>query len=342
MPKQLSSALASPLTYVSHAVVPIASAIGGDISAAFRKLLEEKHLYQSVEVGRSSLEAILPELLSAQKPKRAMAGLALVAGSGSPPLKEENFIYTGQSLLSQHPWVPNLESQNTVDAAIASVLKKGEASMTIPFALPQTVHTHCKVCKKAWPFNPVLHLGKTEYSYKSSTDQWFFLAYMCQSCKTEPVRFLVRRHGCKLRLCGRDPMGEVTVPDALPVSSRNHFSSALVAYNAGQTLAGIFLLRVFIEQFWRIHPNLEAPLAADPRLTGETMGELYNTTLPNDFKLRFPSLSGIYSDLSAAIHTADPNAELFQKSESQITEHFEARRLFRLTDEKKKAEVKPS
>lgn len=149
--------------------------------------------------------------------------------------------------------------------------------------------------------------------------------------------FLVRRQGTKIRLCGRDPMGEVTVPDVLPIATRSHFGSALVACNAGQTLAGIFFQRVFIEQFWRSLPAIETTLAADPRLTGDKMGELYNATLPNDFKERFPSLSAIYSDLSAAIHSADANADLFEKSAAQTIEHFEARRLFKIADEREKA-----
>lgn len=66
-----------------------------------------------------------------------MAWLALVAGSVSRAPKEDDFIYAERTLLSQHPWVPNLESQNAVDAVIASFLKKGEASVTLPFALPQ-------------------------------------------------------------------------------------------------------------------------------------------------------------------------------------------------------------
>jgi hypothetical protein len=326
-----------PLTYVSDAEVPIMTAVSGDISAAFKKLLEEKHLYQAIDIGEAAVEALVPELLAARKPTRSTAVLATVAGSAIAASKKEDFIYTGKTLLQRYPWVPNLDSKNTVDAAIVALLHQGDAPKTIHFGLPQTVHAYCKVCKKVWPFNPVLNLGEVEVGTKNVTNQWFFLAYKCQSCKTEPVRFLVRRQGTKIRLCGRDPMGEVTVPDVLPIATRSHFGSALVACNAGQTLAGIFFQRVFIEQFWRSLPAIETTLAADPRLTGDKMGELYNATLPNDFKERFPSLSAIYSDLSAAIHSADANADLFEKSAAQTIEHFEARRLFKIADEREKA-----
>jgi len=308
----------------------LATAISADITEAFRKLLEEKHLYQAVDVGAAAVEALVPELLSPPKSKRLMAPLSFVAGSATPAPKKEDFVYTAKTLLSQNPWVSNLGLHSATEAATASFLATLEASKTVHFDLPQTVHTYCKVCKKVWPFNPDLSLGKAETSIKAPTNQWFYLGYSCQSCKSEPIRFLVRRQGTKLRLCGRDPMGEVTVPEVLPKATRDFFGSALIACNAGQTLAGIFFLRVFIEQFWRSLPTLEAPLKANSRLTGDEMGGLYNDTLPADFKSRFPSLSGVYSDLSAAIHMADANAETFEKCAGQITEHFDALRLYKI------------
>jgi hypothetical protein len=176
----------------------------------------------------------------------------------------------------------------------------------------------------------LLNLGRTEQSQNSPSDQWFYLAYQCQSCKTEPVRYLVRRHGLRLRICGRDPFEEVVVPDVLPKEIRHHFSSAIVANNAGQTLAAIFFLRVFIEQFFRGIPLVIEALRTDPRLTGDSMGDKYHETLPVDFRRRFPSLPAIYGRLSEAIHLANPDETLFSNSLGEIVEHFEARRVFKL------------
>jgi len=95
-----------------------------------------------------------------------------------------------------------------------------------------------------------------------------------------------------------------------------------------QTLAGLFLLRVFIEQFWKTVPAVRELILKQSKATGDEQGDAYQSTLPQDFKSRFPSLKEVYGKLSAAIHLADENAALFDDSCSKIEKHFEARRLF--------------
>jgi hypothetical protein len=161
--------------------------------------------------------------------------------------------------------------------------------------------------------------------------QWFFLAYQCQQCKGLPVHFLVARKGLKLTLAGRGPIEVLPTPKVLPKHHAKYFSDAIVAHHAGQTLAGLFLLRVFIEQCWHTTPAVQELLNNDPRAPGERQGDTYQATLPSDFKARFPSLKDIYSRLSEAIHAADANASLFEEASAKIVEHFEARRLFKIT-----------
>ena len=50
----------------------------------------------------------------------------------------------------------------------------------------------------------------------------------------------------KISLNGRSPMEATNVPDYLPKDQKKYFSDALIAYNSGQILAGIFLLRIFV------------------------------------------------------------------------------------------------
>ena len=69
-----------------------------------------------------------------------------------------------------------------------------------------------------------------------------------------------------------------------------------------------------------------------PKATGDEQGDAYQSTLPQDFKSRFPSLKDVYGKLSAAIHSADENAALFDDSCSKVKKHFEARRLFEITN----------
>jgi hypothetical protein len=119
-------------------------------------------------------------------------------------------------------------------------------------------------------------------------------------------------------------------PKVLPKPRGRFYGNALIAYHAGQTLAAIFTLRTFIEQFWRSLPQVQALIKQQPRATGDEQGQEYQATLPDDFKNRFPSLPEIYGKLSAAMHEANPDGGLFEDSCNELIEHFEARKLFKL------------
>ena len=58
--------------------------------------------------------------------------------------------------------------------------------------------------------------------------------------------------------------------------------------------------------------------------------EEYNQSLPKDFVSRFPSFKNIYSTLSIDIHSAKGDQTVFENSLSEIKEHFDARRLYKL------------
>jgi hypothetical protein len=119
-------------------------------------------------------------------------------------------------------------------------------------------------------------------------------------------------------------------PKELPKETARYFSSAHIAHNAGQTLAGIFLLRTFVEQYWRSLPEVKKVTDKRSKVTGDEMGDAYQNPLPVDFKQRFPSLKDIYNKLSEAMHAANEDAALFDDCSAKIVEHFDARRLFKL------------
>jgi hypothetical protein len=191
------------------------------------------------------------------------------------------------------------------------------------------VKMFCSECGRVEPFNSVF----TEEFYRrggpndrvgqkgKDTVQVFVFSFLCQSCKSLPEVFIVRREGFKLILSGRAPIEHVEVPPAISKQVQRHYSGAIVAYQSGQTLAGIFLLRTLIEQ-WAQYAAPVKGLQADAAI------DSYMTTLPDDFKGRFDSLRVLYGELSADIHSASGSADLFEKALSQITKHFEARRLF--------------
>jgi hypothetical protein len=201
--------------------------------------------------------------------------------------------------------------------------------MTVGFSLP-SINTYCDICKSRPPYNPIIGLSCVVADKKNQVSQWYDLAYECQQCKGTPVRFLVRRDGLRLQLCGRDPIEAVPVPNFLPKAQSKFYSNAQIAHHAGQTLAAIFLLRTFIEQFWRSLREVRAVLQVQPKATGDEQGAAYQTTLPDEFKGRFPSLPDIYGKLSAAMHQADANAGLFEDSCQKVEEHFDVRRLYKM------------
>ena len=161
-------------------------------------------------------------------------------------------------------------------------------------------------------------------------DQWIYLSYQCQNCKREPVRFLIRRNNAKLTLSGRDPFETIDVPSFIPKAHSDNLRNALIANHAGQTLAANFLLRVFTEQFWKSVPEVATAVKDKPRPTGDELGVAYKATPPLAFKERFPTLLEAYDALSEDMHAARGDSAVFEKAYSQVIEHFDARRLFKL------------
>lgn len=120
-------------------------------------------------------------------------------------------------------------------------------------------------------------------------------------------------------------MEVLPVPSFIPRSVRGYFAEGTIANRCGRTLAGIFFMRVVLEQ-WACRFDVSKAMLADKAL------DHYMTTLPGDFKGRFPSLRELYSDLSEAVHKARADVNLFERARSVILEHFEARQLFKVAD----------
>ncbi len=283
------------------------------VSTAFRKLLSEKHLYQVVEVNFSDVESAILGVYAGNAP----------ATFGQPYHwnSKEDFLEVMRERVAAVTWIPDgatvQPSQSMSDSGPSYV----------DFDLP-TINTFCSACDTNPPCNPMFDVLICRLD--AMEEEWFCVGYKCQQCKGPPIRFLVRREGTKLRLVGRDPLEVLPTPKVLPKAASKFYSDAQIAHHAGQTLAGLFLLRVFIEQFWRTHPSVGELLKRQPKATGDEQGTLYQDTLPEDFKSRFPSLRKVYDRLSAAMHSANADSALFDESCAAILEHFEARRLYKL------------
>ncbi|MBI2815938.1 MAG: hypothetical protein HYX72_03265 [Acidobacteria bacterium] len=271
-----------------------------------KDLLESKHLYQGVLIDHTALSKDYSNLL--QNPGEDLWRFQ---------------IDVSQLLLND--WVVIDNSKRTPKAVGVPAASKENLAFKVP-----DVKLFCRECDRIEAYNSISPDDIPQYTRSSQPlgignrrVQVFVMSFLCQSCKTVPEVFLIRRKGSRVTICGRAPMEAVAVPGAIPKSVHRFYSGAVVAHQSGQTLAGLFLFRTLVEQ-WARGQMSEPPNQADQVL------DRYMATLPDDFKSRFPSLRALYAELSADIHSASGSEELFGKAGQQIVEHFEARRLFKL------------
>jgi len=192
---------------------------------------------------------------------------------------------------------------------------------------PKNIRNYCHVCENVEPYNFVQGSDILNDTHdEDQSTQVFALVFECQGCKGVPEVFLVRREGEKLTLSGRSPIEKLMVAPQIPKSHNKYISDATLAFNSGQILASIFLLRTFIEQFVRSKSSI--PKTDDI----ESVFQNYGSLLPIDFKDRFPSLKSVYDDLSIAIHLADPSDQTYLKAKEEIEHHFEGKKAFRIPD----------
>lgn len=281
------------------------------VENGFKLLLETKHLYQSVRVES-------PDKDIAQREMKE-----ILRGTIHFQEIEDSIKHLGVSL-SDIEWTVKNPNGRLPSATQSEIVY---ASLNF---IPPTVKLFCQTCKRIEAYN--LQYGNDLLSeFKGAkvisdieAEQIFSLAYQCQSCKSIPEIFVVRREGLKLIQSGRTPMEEIETPAFLPKKQKKYFSDAVVAFNSGQTLAGNFLLRSFIEQYVR-------SLSSTPDSQNmELLFSEYSKDLPEDFKQRFPSLQAIYDKLSNDLHLASASEDVFIQSKAEIMKHFKARELYAL------------
>ena len=284
------------------------------IEKTLKQLLDTKHLYQNLKVDFPQFETVFKSIT----PKLMSLG---------PHIEYSKPMVNG---LYNH--VPNLNWQLLNPNERKAGYSAGpdvEIEVSISFS-PPSIRSFCHNCGEKEPYNFVngadfLYV----FPFNNPITQVFTLVYECQGCKDIPEVFLVRREKTKLTLSGRSPIEEIIVEPQIPKSHKKYMSDAILAFNSGQTLAGIFLLRTFIEQY--VRSKNKTPETDNIELLFTD----YASTLPDDFKNRFPSLKNNYDSLSVAIHLANPSDEVFLKVKEEIEHHFEGKKAFRIIENEK-------
>lgn len=277
--------------------------LGAAVTKAVRTLLEQRHLYQGVQVHIGDL---------GDKPLDGHIGR-----------QDENARAAVAATITQR-WclVDNMERRSP-----------HFTGLRIDADVPD-VKLFCERCNRIEAFNSISSLdmlardyNKPEYIVDGEIVQLFAISFLCQSCKIVPEVFLIRREGLRLCLHGRSPMEHVEVPEVIPRNVDRFFKGAIVAKQCGHVLSGVFMLRTLIEQ-WVRSLGHQAPRASDAI-------DSYVASLPDDFRQRFPCLRDEYGALSDDIHAANGSVEVFNKPLGDVLKHFDARRLFRIVDEER-------
>lgn len=282
--------------------------ISSKVEEVLRHLLENKHLYQSERLSRDAIKA---EAISSESGNR-------------------------ESLLASIDSALDADWRALDEISVQQFPRGRIAAETPPLVAfyVDSVKSPCRTCQKVMPFNLINSIELNEKRGLGTSQQPrcqdFVLVYQCQGCRSVPDSFLVRRQADKLTLCGRAPLEFVEVPPYVPKEVRKYYSGAIVAFQSGQVLPALFLLRVLIEQFVCGKLGEEGEDRRDGSLRADEAIEAYGRTLDEDFKRRFPSLKETYGNLSLVIHAADESAEVFEDSLAKIEKHFDARRVYEL------------
>jgi hypothetical protein len=303
-------------TLLPFQIAPLfAASVVDEWSSTLKTLLETKHLYQKVE-------ASLNRLRSDFKAKTF---------AGHEPVFDQ-FVVSWEKRRLKPAMAPIFETLNLGGQSV---------SIKSPTLLVTNVKLFCAVCGTSEVFSPLWAKDVAEECQgphnkempRIEQHQLFFIALQCQRCNSDPEGFIVRRSGDRLFLEGRSPIEYVDVPKYLPKKEARFFSDAVVAYNAGKKLAGLFYLRTFLEQFAKRITGIES------RVAGEELMEAYSATLPEAHRSHMPSFREWYEKLSEALHAAREDDALFETAKSEIDRHFDIRRIFKIPEVELKKEA---
>ena len=240
------------------------------IEKAIQTLINTRHLYQSVEVDfRPVIKGVVWEICArrnADKPGSAR----------SEDVEIELLVPFGKTDWVFGPDVPGTGK--------------------LYFSLPP-VRTLCSTCDSVEPFDilnefPLAHTMPISLGFLGQ--QVFVWPLKCQGCRSKVMVFMVSRSGLKIQLVGRSEFEEIKAPDYVNKRERKFYSDAVIAFNCGQVLPAIFMLRTLVEQ----HMG-RVTGCSDINVRGDALCDLYNGKLAEDFVARFPSFKVIYGKLSA-------------------------------------------
>ncbi len=290
------------------------------------ELFEQKHLYQNVKIDISEIDSLISSFTysdffgyepmagpcSAAEMSQIIDNTKTVENNERNKTKE--IIY---NILNSR-WNFVIKDEHTFQYYDKNLCDINELIIPLP-----TIKINCNNCDSIIPaHNPGFIRYKydlpnlmfeNESRFKGNSIQLFVLPYQCQSCKSEPIIFMVYRKGFKLQIVGRSQFENVSVPKFIPAEESKYYSDAVIAFNTGFILASLYYLRALIEQYMRrILYNYN-------KISGDELGAQYSKMLDSEF----PSLKTVYSELSDKLHKFENSEKQFRKSIADIEKHFD-------------------
>lgn len=262
------------------------------IEDAFKELIDTKHLYQSITIDFApAIERQGSEIHARRQAMDMPSSLEEVTRELSEQIDKASWVLTAQQ-----------QTEGKTPPMI-----RGPIFFTLP-----PVRTLCSICKSVEPSN----MHTSWVTNVDTPEQVFCIAFHCQGCRNNKIVFLIKRTGSKIQVVGRSEFEEVQVPTFIPTRQSRFYSQAVIAFQCGQVLPALFMLRTLIEQHMRA-------VTGSDKLRGEDLCEEYTKQLGQDASGLVPSFKEIYSKLSDALHRADDNERLFESLREQICLHFE-------------------
>lgn len=279
----------------------IKALIGSHVGRQVRLLLEQKHLYQRVNLGLGEL--VQPELERLDHQMKVSVGSEVRRVIGQP-------------------WHGTTQPTAPVE----------DLPVPIYFSV-EVAKLYCGRCERIEAFRSVFLADVLRPSFglyshvkhpAAATQQTFVLTLACQACDAAgvPETFLIERRGDHLQLCGRAPIEQLPPVEGVPKDEQKLIQNARIARNSGQVLGAIALLRCFLEQYARRQTQSQE--------TGDKLMAAYHGTLPDIFPSQFRNFVSLYSTLSEALHNANASSDVIDQAIDAVIDHFRARQLYRV------------
>lgn len=201
---------------------------------------------------------------------------------------------------------------------------------------PSAIVTSCEHCKGVRLPHNLYSVKEPDFLDRCDpSDQTYCFVLQCQNCKGNFLYVMVRRTGSRFRLVGRSAVEMPSLPDGFPKGQSKYFADAILAHRTGNTLAGVCLFRIALEQYLRDVTGNKAT-----GISGDALYEAFKHYLPKEFPIgSVRGFGEVYGRLSEVMHNPDLlSGEEFDSLLQDVTRFFAFLKLMPLEGLRKRGE----